>query len=74
MPGSPPALFAVGAEETPAFLEQSRGMWATWQAAGNDAALEIAPGADHFSLLLQLVSPRSALFHRTVELLDKVLS
>ncbi len=34
-PGCPAALFAVGADETPAFIEQSRHMCEGWQRAGN---------------------------------------
>ncbi len=44
-PGCPTALFAVGADETPAFVEQSRRMCEGWQRSGNDAVLEIVPGA-----------------------------
>lgn len=72
-PGCPAALFAVGADETPAFIEQSRRMCEGWQQAGNDAALEIAQGADHFSLLQQFTEPDSALFSRVTDLFEKVI-
>ncbi|MBB5692504.1 alpha/beta hydrolase [Muricoccus pecuniae] len=49
--GLPPALFAVGGEETPAFLEQTARMRRAWEAAGNAAEEYISSGADHFSLL-----------------------
>jgi len=52
--GLPRALFAVGARETDAFRAQTAGMCAAWQAAGNDAALRIVDGCDHFSLLRAL--------------------
>lgn len=73
VPGSAPALFVVGAQETPAFLDQSRQICAAWQAVGSDATLQLAPDADHFSLLQQLVSPQSALFGQVGELLEQVL-
>ena len=49
--GAAPALFIVGGDETPAFVEQSRSMQQAWRAAGNPAELQIVAGADHFSLL-----------------------
>ncbi|WP_216621310.1 alpha/beta hydrolase [Cupriavidus necator] len=72
-PGCPAALFAVGADETLAFVEQSRHMCKGWQQAGNDAALEVAPGADHFSVLQQFTEPDTALFGRIGALLDQAL-
>jgi arylformamidase len=53
--GMPPALFAVGGEETGAFVRQTEAMAAAWAAAGNPARVLIAQGADHFSLLSELV-------------------
>ena len=65
--GLPPALFAVGATETPAFLAQNAAMHAAWLAAGNQAAsLEVA-GADHFSLL-QGFAPGAALLAAVLSL------
>lgn len=52
--GLPPALFAVGGAETPAFLEQNAAMAAAWAAAGNRAARHEEAGADHFTLLRAL--------------------
>jgi arylformamidase len=46
----PPALFLVGALETPEFRAQSAAMAAAWRPAGPAAYREIA-GADHFSVL-----------------------
>ena len=56
-----PALFAVGADETPAFIEQTRCMHAAWRSAGNRSRVEIVAGCDHFSLLRELANPSSAL-------------
>ncbi|SSW64101.1 alpha/beta hydrolase [Achromobacter agilis] len=72
-PGCPPALFAVGQDETPAFVEQSRRMYEGWRQAGNEAELEVTPGADHFSLLQQLAATDSALYRRATGLFDTVL-
>ena len=49
--GLPPALFVVGAEETPAFIAQNRVMADGWRRAGNDSFVDEAVAADHFSLL-----------------------
>ena len=51
-----PALFLVGATETPAFHAQSQDMARCWQAAGNRAELHVVPDADHFSILQHLDS------------------
>ncbi|MCW3848586.1 alpha/beta hydrolase [Sphingomonas sp. LB-2] len=53
-PDSPPALFAVGEEETAGFRAQTRRMGEAWAAAGNDARQIVVPGADHFSILGEL--------------------
>ena len=66
--GAPPALFAVGADETPAFIAQSTRMHEAWQAAGNRSELQQVAAADHFSLLQQLVQPGSALHAAVVDL------
>ncbi|MFC7734743.1 alpha/beta hydrolase [Roseomonas sp. GCM10028921] len=50
--GLAPALFAVGGQETSAFLEQNARMRRAWEAAENVAEEYVSPGADHFSLLL----------------------
>ncbi|SHI33318.1 arylformamidase [Roseomonas rosea] len=49
--GLPPALFAVGRAETPAFLEQNDRMCRAWAAAGNSSSAYVSPSSDHFSLL-----------------------
>lgn len=64
--GAAPALVAVGAAETPAFVAQSQGFHAAWTAVGNRSGLHIEPGADHFSLLQPFASPGSALFGRVL--------
>ncbi len=55
--GMPPALFAVGAAETAAFLDQNEAMHRAWRQAGNPAELLAVAGADHFSLLRHLQQP-----------------
>lgn len=67
--GLPPALFVVGSDETPAFLEQCRHIHEAWQSAGNRSAMDVPPEADHFSLLQQFASPDSALFGKVSQLL-----
>jgi len=64
-----PALVAVGDEETPAFIAQSRRFDDAWRRAGNRSALHVAPRADHFSLLRQFSSPGSALFDQACMLM-----
>jgi arylformamidase len=49
--GLPPALFAVGRAETPAFLEQTDRMCRAWAAAGNQASSYVSKGSDHWTLL-----------------------
>lgn len=71
--GCAAALFGVGAEETPAFLEQSRHMCEAWQGAGNRASLAVAPGSDHFSLLQQFVARQGMLPDQVRAFLDEVL-
>ena len=70
--GLPPALFAVGSEETPAFLAQSETMTDRWQQAGNDARSYRAPGADHFGLLKQILDRESDLSAHIRSLIDRV--
>jgi arylformamidase len=67
--GVAPALVAVGATETPAFLAQSRDFHQAWTAAGNPGALHVEAGADHFSLLEAFASPDRALFGQVLGLL-----
>jgi arylformamidase len=60
-PGAPPALFAVGGAETPAFVEQNQRMHERWRAAGLASEAVVVPGADHFSLLQDWISPDGVL-------------
>ena len=56
--GAAPGLWLWGADETPAFHQQSLAMAAQWQAQGNAAQTQAVPGADHFSVLDALTEPR----------------
>lgn len=69
-PGAPAGLFVAGADETSAFLEQSRKMHEAWLLAGNRSVLEIVPGADHFTLLKAFTASEGALAARVAELLQ----
>ncbi|MDB5895052.1 MAG: hypothetical protein JWQ88_2583 [Rhodoferax sp.] len=71
-PMAPPALFAVGADETPAFLAQSHAMHQAWREAGHAASLLTVGGADHFTLLSALVDPQSRLHRDALALIDRV--
>ena len=57
----PPALFAVGGTETPAFMAQNAAMHAAWIEAGNQSVCLVVDGADHFSLLRGLQHPSALL-------------
>ena len=46
-----PALFVLGATETPAFHDQTQAMAQAWQAQGNATQVLAVAGADHFSVL-----------------------
>ena len=67
---APPALFAVGADETPAFLDQNQRMADAWQHAGHPSAVNVVAGADHFTLLEQLVQSGSGLQCSVLALVD----
>lgn len=43
--GLPPALFTVGTADS--LLDDTLFMWARWRAAGNEAELDVVPGAVH---------------------------
>ena len=49
--GVAPALFVLGATETPAFHAQTQAMAEAWQAQGNPTQVLAVAGADHFSVL-----------------------
>ena len=59
--GAPPALFAVGAEETAQFHEQATRMHHAWRAAGMASEVVAVPAAHHFSLLQDWASPTGTL-------------
>ncbi|MES2443713.1 MAG: alpha/beta hydrolase [Pseudomonadota bacterium] len=54
---APPAVFAVGGDETDAFGEQTRRMAEAWSDAGNAAGRVVIAGSDHFSILDGLCEP-----------------
>jgi arylformamidase len=64
----PPAIFAVGGAETPAFQAQNAAMHAAWTARGNHGRTMVVEGADHFTLLRALNSPGAPLFEAVVAL------
>ena len=66
----PPAVFAVGGDETPAFLQQNQQMAHAWQQAGHPAQVDVVPGTDHFTVLEELVREGSPLQRRVVALVD----
>lgn len=70
-PVAPPALFAVGAAETPAFLAQSQAMHDAWCAAGHPSSLQTVDAADHFTLLQELVRSESALQRGVLGLVEQ---
>lgn len=67
-----PALFAVGGDETPAFLDQNRAMADAWRAAGAPAETLVVADADHFRLLDELTDPAGPLRAAVARLLDAV--
>ena len=71
-PMAPPALFAVGADETPAFLAQSHAMRQAWLEAGHPADLCEVAGADHFTLLGALADGESRLHREAAALIDRI--
>ncbi len=66
-----PALFAVGGDETAAFVEQNRRMAEVWRAAGHEAWALECPGDDHFSLITRLMERGSPLHAAAADLVDR---
>lgn len=56
-----PALIAVGAEETPAFLEQSERYARLLEEAGLACESLVLPGLDHFGIIQSLAEPDSSI-------------
>lgn len=69
-PLAPPALFAVGGTETPAFLAQTDAMHRAWLAAGHPSTQLVVDDADHFTLLNALVDKNSPLHRGVMRLID----
>lgn len=59
--GAPPAIFAVGADETRAFREQTARMSEEWACAGNSSTHVTVPDVDHFSILHDLYHSNGSL-------------
>lgn len=58
--GAAPALWLVGADETPSFAEQSASMHQAWLSAGNWSRCVAQAGADHFTVLQDWMALRGA--------------
>ncbi|MCB1491949.1 MAG: alpha/beta hydrolase [Rhodobiaceae bacterium] len=54
----------VGGDESRTFIKQSRDFDARWSAAGAGTRLDVAEGANHFSVILPLGDPHSDLSRR----------
>lgn len=61
---APPLQLHVGEGEPDEFIRQSREYQRAWAAAELKASLSVRPGADHFSIILDLAQPDSALCAR----------
>ncbi|KAB2920345.1 MAG: alpha/beta hydrolase [Hyphomicrobiaceae bacterium] len=59
---------AVGGEESAEFLRQSRDIADTWQKAGVYAECVVIPGANHFTIVEELIRPDSPMLARIVAL------
>lgn len=59
---------AVGGEESPEFLRQSREIADRWGAVGIEAKCEVIPGTNHFSIVDELTRPDSAMLAQIVKL------
>lgn len=60
-PCATPLLLAWGGAEQPAFAQQSEGLHAAWQRAGNASELLTLPEADHFQAMMPLEQADSVL-------------
>ncbi len=59
---------AVGGAESREFVRQSLDIAARWSAAGVKAECVVVPGANHFSIVEEIVRPDSAMLDRVVSL------
>jgi len=59
---------AVGSEETEELLSQSRRIAANWSAVGIHARCEVVTGADHFTIIDELITPGSSILTQLVTL------
>ena len=66
-----PLLLAVGADESNAFLSQSRDYLAAWQAAGLAGEYVPLPGRNHYDAIYGLADPQSPLTRIMVEFIRR---
>jgi arylformamidase len=57
---------AVGGEESGEFLRQSRELAGSWSKVGLDASCEVIAGANHFTVVDELIRPDSGMLKRIV--------
>ena len=63
---------AVGGDESAEFLRQSREIAQTWEQAGVVTENVVVPGANHFTILEELIRPGSPVLTRITELAREV--
>jgi arylformamidase len=61
-------IAAVGGDESEEFLRQSRQIAANWSGFGIDARCEVIAGANHFTVVDQLITPGSTMLMQIVAL------
>jgi arylformamidase len=61
-------LAAVGGDESSEFLRQSREVAENWRSVGIDAGSLVVPGANHFTIVDELIRPGSALLDHIIAL------
>lgn len=74
LPSGASALIAVGAFETTEFLRQSNAFARAWRSAGSTAEVMTVPAAHHYSIVLELDNPDSALSRDARHLVQRVSS
>jgi arylformamidase len=60
-------MTVVGADETPAFLDQTDVFSETWRAINGGASATVVPGYNHYSIVLDLAEPASVLSAAAVD-------